>query len=80
MDTIDRYISRASYQTPYEWFECYLHQHSLQDRQFTVVERHGRGNHDFTVVDYATLDLAMDEYIHVLARTKARIAAAVEKL
>ncbi len=70
---VDKTLAHMRFVNDNAWFECYLHQSDLLEKPFMVCERHGKGNRDYTVKDYATEVEARGEYDDALKRTKERI-------
>lgn len=77
MEIIDRMLAEIRFTTKRDWIECYLHHTNLQDKPFTVVERHEIGNHDFTVNSFDDEDAARAAYAEAAERVKESIRDAL---
>lgn len=78
MELIDRTLAKITFQTETDWIECYLRQDSLTDKPYTVVERHEKTNHGFTLTEYDDATEALIAYDAARVRVKASIAKALD--
>jgi hypothetical protein len=71
MEIVDRMLLRITFQMGDEWLECYLHESSLLDKPFVVVERTSAKSLRRT--EYDCREEALAAYDVAAERTKAAV-------
>lgn len=84
MKIIDRNLENITFSAgqvrTVHWIECYLHEDSLAEKRYTVVERHDKANTGFVMHQFDDEAQARECYAQAAVRVKESIRLALSQL